>query len=186
MRSNSIASRPDLSAKVRRGYEDNWRLRIQPHFGIWPIAKIDHESIQRWVNEMSESGLSPRTVRWTHTVLKMTLAYAIDDGRLIASAGRAGHRLAARIAPRPGELETIRQLEGSDRQNRAGENARARSSSHVRLAVAPSWRRPPPAAEGYGPCLDTVTVHTYANLFDDELDNIAAALDSLDDLNRDT
>ena len=79
-----IASRPDLSAKVRRGYEDNWRLRIQPHFGTWPIAKIDHESIQRWVNEMSESGLSPRTVRWTHTVLKMTLEYAIDDGRLIA------------------------------------------------------------------------------------------------------
>jgi hypothetical protein len=46
-----IASRPDLSAKVRRGYEDNWRLRIQPRFGIgnWLIAKIDHESIQRWV-----------------------------------------------------------------------------------------------------------------------------------------
>jgi len=79
-----IASRPDLSAKVRRGYEDNWRLRIQPRFGNWPIAKIDHESIQRWVNEMSASGLSPRTVRWTHTVLKMTLDYAVDDGRLIA------------------------------------------------------------------------------------------------------
>ena len=31
----------------------------------------------------------------------------------------------------------------------------------------------------------TVTAHTYADLFDDELDNIAAALDSLDDLNRD-
>jgi integrase len=28
----------------------------------------------------------------------------------------------------------------------------------------------------------TVTAHTYADLFDDELDNIAAALDSLDDL----
>jgi Phage integrase, N-terminal SAM-like domain len=79
-----IASRPDLSAKVRRGYEDNWRLRIQPRFGNWPIAKIDHESIQRWVNEMSASGLSPRTVRWTHTVLKMSLDYAVDDGRLIA------------------------------------------------------------------------------------------------------
>jgi integrase len=30
-----------------------------------------------------------------------------------------------------------------------------------------------------------VTAHTYADLFDDELDSIAAALDSLDDLNRD-
>ena len=25
-----LASRPDLSPKVRRGYEDNWRLRIEP------------------------------------------------------------------------------------------------------------------------------------------------------------
>jgi integrase len=42
-----LASRPDLSAKVRRGYEDNWRLRIEPQFGSWPIGKIDHESIQQ-------------------------------------------------------------------------------------------------------------------------------------------
>src|ERR1700759_721691 len=79
-----IASRADLSAKVRRGYEDNWRLRIQPRFGKWPIAKIDNNSIQRWINEMSAAGLSPGTVRWTHTVLKMSLDYAIDDVRLIA------------------------------------------------------------------------------------------------------
>jgi integrase len=32
----------------------------------------------------------------------------------------------------------------------------------------------------------TVTAHTHADLFDDELDNIAAALDSLDDLSRTT
>ena len=32
----------------------------------------------------------------------------------------------------------------------------------------------------------TVTAHTYADLFDDELDNIAAALDSLDDLSQRT
>jgi integrase len=32
----------------------------------------------------------------------------------------------------------------------------------------------------------TVTAHTYADLFDDELDNIAAALDSLDDLSQTT
>jgi integrase len=77
-----LASRPDLSAKVRRGYEDNWRLRIEPRFGSWPIAKIDHETIQHWVNEMSNE-LGPRTVRWTHTVLKMTLDHAADSGLLI-------------------------------------------------------------------------------------------------------
>lgn len=34
-----LASRPDLSPKVRRGYEDNWRLRIEPRFADWPIGK---------------------------------------------------------------------------------------------------------------------------------------------------
>ena len=32
----------------------------------------------------------------------------------------------------------------------------------------------------------TALAHTYADLFDDELDNIAAALDSLDDLSQST
>ncbi|WP_068274814.1 tyrosine-type recombinase/integrase [Aldersonia kunmingensis] len=78
-----FASRPDWSPKVRRGYSDNWRLRVEPTFGSWPIAKIDHASIQRWVNSMSASGLSPRTVRWTHSVLKMCLDYATENGLLI-------------------------------------------------------------------------------------------------------
>jgi integrase len=33
---------------------------------------------------MAASGLGPRTVRWVHSVLKMTLDYAIDDGRLLS------------------------------------------------------------------------------------------------------
>jgi integrase len=78
-----LLSRPDLSAKVRRGYQDNWRIRIEPHFGSWPIGKIDHESIQQWVNSMSASGLGPRTVRWTHSVLKMTLDRAVEGDQLI-------------------------------------------------------------------------------------------------------
>jgi integrase len=79
-----LATRVDLSPKVRRGYEDNWRSRIEPRFGGWHVARIDHGSIQSWVNEMSESGLGPRTVRWVHSVLKMTLDYAIDDGLLLS------------------------------------------------------------------------------------------------------
>ena len=45
-----LASRPDLSPKVRRGYEDNWRLRIGPKFGNWPIGRIMRENVQEWVN----------------------------------------------------------------------------------------------------------------------------------------
>jgi integrase len=79
-----IGSRPDLRPKVRRGYEDNWRLRIEPKFGEWPVRKIDHNSIQKWVNELSDSGLSPRTVRWIHSALKMTLDHACEAGQLSA------------------------------------------------------------------------------------------------------
>lgn len=79
-----LASRLDLSPKVRRGYESNWHNKIEPRFGGWHIARIDHQSIQAWVNDMVESGLSPRTVRWAHSVLKMALDYAIDDGLLPA------------------------------------------------------------------------------------------------------
>jgi integrase len=77
-----LASRPDLSPKVRRGYEDNWRLRIEPKFGNWPIGRILRENVQEWVNDMTAAGLGPRTVRWTHSVLRMTLDQAIADHKL--------------------------------------------------------------------------------------------------------
>src|ERR1700737_3968221 len=77
-----LASRPDLSPKVRRGYEDNWRLRIEPMFGSWPIGRVEREIVQQWVNEMTAAGLGPRTGRWTHSVLRMTLDHAIADNKL--------------------------------------------------------------------------------------------------------
>jgi integrase len=43
-----LASRLDLSPKMRRGYEDIWRLRIEPRFGGWSVGKIDRQSIEKW------------------------------------------------------------------------------------------------------------------------------------------
>ncbi len=65
--------------RLRRQLESTYRAA----FGGWQIGKIDHDSIQSWVNDMTTAGLGPRTVRWTHSVLKMTLDYAADAGRLI-------------------------------------------------------------------------------------------------------
>jgi integrase len=79
-----LAFRVDLSPKVRRGYEDNWRSHIAPRFGSWHVSRIDHQSIQSWANELGSSGLSLRTVRWVHSALKMTLDYAIEDGQLLS------------------------------------------------------------------------------------------------------
>ena len=75
-----------------------------------------------------------------------------------------------------------------DRQGRARKAARARSGpTHMRRYRV---GRGPISAflqKAMGHASITVTAHTYADLFDDELDNIAAALDSLsDDLSQST
>jgi hypothetical protein len=97
-----LASRLDLSPKVRRGYEDIWRLRILPRFGGWSVGKIDHQSIQKWVNEMAQSGLSPRTLRWNHSVLKMCLDHAADEDQLLGRnpAARTKFHRSARLHTR--------------------------------------------------------------------------------------
>jgi integrase len=287
-----LASRPDLSAKVRRGYEDNWRLRIEPQFAAWPVARIDHDSIQQWVNCMSAEGLGPRTVRWTHSVLRMTLDRAVDEGQLTGKnpASRTKFppmRPATHIYLTPAEVTALAQICGAqgdivlilaysglrfgeliglnveDVDLRAGRIRVRRSMTQVggrlvegnpksapgyrsvpvperlmpalktRLDARPpgapaiasprgsrlslenwkravSWRKSATAIErdklrvhdlrhtyaslsrragadlrllqkAMGHASITVTAHTYADLFDDELDNIATALDSLDD-----
>lgn len=75
-----LASRADLSVKVRRGYEDNWRLSVEPAFGAWPVTRVDRHAVQTWVNSMT---VGPRTKRWRHSVLKMVLDYAVVSGWLV-------------------------------------------------------------------------------------------------------
>ncbi|MDS1116021.1 tyrosine-type recombinase/integrase [Gordonia westfalica] len=75
-----LATRHDVTPKVRRGFEDNWRLHVQPAFGAWPVTKVDRESIQVWVNAM---GCAPRTRRWRHSLLRMILAHAVAEGLLV-------------------------------------------------------------------------------------------------------
>ena len=57
----------------------------------------------------------------------------------------------------------------------------ARSSAHLRFLGAPGRRRSAAAAEDLGHASITVTAHIYADLYDDELDDVASAVDALDD-----
>jgi integrase len=220
-----FASRQDLSPKVRRGYEDIWRLRIEPRFGGWHVTKIDHQSIQAWVNEMSASGLSPRTVRWVHSVLKMTLDFAIDEGQLLSRnpaartkfpparqtahtyltttevAALAAQRLlpilSDRIAGRPPGAPAITSPNGAllglenwkrstqwrtaiveiERPTMRLHDLRHTYASLARRAGADLRL----LQKTMGHASITVTAHVYADLYDDELDVVASALDALDD-----
>ncbi|MFT7022883.1 MAG: integrase [Rhodococcus sp. (in: high G+C Gram-positive bacteria)] len=75
-----LATRQDLTPKVRRGYEDCWRLSVST-FASWPVSKLDRGSIQDFVNAMTDVG--PRTQRWRHSVLKMVLDHAVSEGWIV-------------------------------------------------------------------------------------------------------
>jgi integrase len=210
-----LASRLDLSPKVRRGYEDNWRNGIEPQFGEWHIARIDHQSIQSWVNNMIESGLSPRTVRWVHSVLKMSLDFAIDDG-LLPSRNPAtrtkfppsrhtsqrvmpilAQRVGGRLPGQPAVTSPNGSLLGLENWKRATrwrqailEIGRPTLRVHdLRHTYASLARRAGAdlrlLQNTMGHASITVTAHIYADLYDDELDEVASALDALDDTRGD-
>jgi len=59
------------------------RTQILPVFGDIPLARIEHQDVQAWVNELAER-LAPTTVHKCHQILRKTLAGAVRS-RLLAS-----------------------------------------------------------------------------------------------------
>jgi len=71
---------------------------VLPRWGSWPLAKIDHTSVQRWVRELSEV-VAPATVKKIVGVLSLILGAAVRsqllprnpcDGVTLPTAHRAG------------------------------------------------------------------------------------------------
>jgi Phage integrase, N-terminal SAM-like domain len=59
------------------------RTQILPVFGEVPLARIEHQDIQVWVNELADR-LAPTTVHKCHQILRKTLAGAVRS-RLLAN-----------------------------------------------------------------------------------------------------
>ena len=71
------AAKPKLRAKTHRDYEALLRRYVRPALGSRPVAKIEPLEIQGLYAEMQERGLSARTVRFTHAVLRAALHQAV-------------------------------------------------------------------------------------------------------------
>ncbi len=71
-----------LSAKTWSGYQQAWKLRIEPAFGGTPVAEIKRDAIAAWVNELD---VGPWAKKSTLRLLRSILAVAVEDGRIRAN-----------------------------------------------------------------------------------------------------
>jgi integrase len=71
------AAKPKLRAKTHRDYEALLRRYVRPVLGSRPVSKIEPLEIQGLYAGMQERGLSARTVRFTHAVLRAALHQAV-------------------------------------------------------------------------------------------------------------
>src|SRR5690606_2285497 len=70
----------ELTTRARD--ESIMRNHVLPQWGDWPLAKIDHLSVQRWVTELG-TRRSPATVAEAHRLTSGVLRSAVRN-RLIA------------------------------------------------------------------------------------------------------
>ena len=71
------AAKPKLRAKTHRDYEALLRRYVRPALGSRPASKIEPLEIQGLYADMQRRGLSARTVRFTHAVLRSALQQAV-------------------------------------------------------------------------------------------------------------
>lgn len=81
--------KPQLKQGTFENYEMLVRVHIKPALGNIPLAKIQPHMLQEFYNEKLESGrhdgkggLSTRTVRYFHAVIKQALEQAVKEGVL--------------------------------------------------------------------------------------------------------
>ncbi len=71
------SAKPRLREKTYNSYEGLIRLYIKPQLGDTIISQLTPIQIQKFYNSMIDNGLSARTVRYTHSVLRSALEQAV-------------------------------------------------------------------------------------------------------------
>lgn len=94
------AVKPRLRASTYESYERLIRLYIVPALGRHPLAKLTPQQVQAFLNQQASSGLSPRTVQYTHAVLRHALNRAVKWGLL-------GRNVATLVDPPRGERPKV-------------------------------------------------------------------------------
>jgi len=99
-----------LAPSTVASYRKNVQLHIRPRLGSVPLSGLTTERINALCRELERSGrsdhrkgegLSPRTVRYVHTILSAALAAAVKSRRLARNPAAAATPPSAREARAP-------------------------------------------------------------------------------------
>ena len=99
-----------LAPSTVASYRKNVRLHITPHIGAVPLASLTPTVLDKLYRQLERDGradhrkgegLSPRTVRYIHTILSSALRDAVDAGLIPANPARRAHPPTAKQARAP-------------------------------------------------------------------------------------
>lgn len=69
-----------LKTSTLGGIRSSIKIWIKPHLGNKKISKLTRIDIQRWINLITDSGKSPKTVQNHYMILRQIMNYAVDMG----------------------------------------------------------------------------------------------------------
>ena len=77
-----LAGQGQLKPSTRARYELAVKRHILPAWEKVRLSDVSYADVCQWVAELSELGLAPSTVRYSHRVFSLMLTHAVRDGRL--------------------------------------------------------------------------------------------------------
>ena len=80
-----VCAKPRLRAKSLRDYEGLLRRYVRPQLGMKFLVSVQAFDVQSLYRELLDRGLSPRSIRYTHAVLRSALKQAVRWKLLLAN-----------------------------------------------------------------------------------------------------
>lgn len=196
------ARQADIKPSTFRSIDSAWRIHVRPKWERRAVGSIRHSEVRAWTSELAKTH-SPTTVRRAHEVLAGILDVALRDRRIASNPAR-GVTLPRKVA-KPRAYLTHQQVADLARESSQPELVtRAQVSADQAIADAlAAGRQPPPSFPRVTPhdlrhtaaslaisagahvkavqrmlghASAVMTLDTYADLFDDDLDTVSEAL----------
>ena len=80
-----VCAKPRLRAKSFQDYEGLLRRYVRPQLGMKPLVSVQAFDVQSLYRELLDRGLSARSIRYTHAVLRSALKQAVRWKLLLAN-----------------------------------------------------------------------------------------------------